>query len=64
MDVFIIVQCPVSLQKLDLVEALCGMHKIIHTLDDRKLLLQTHPGDVICHGRLLASVAVEAMTIK
>lgn len=34
---------------LELVEALCGFKKVITTLDDRQLVIQTCPGEVIKH---------------
>lgn len=37
-------------QEIDLSEALCGFHKVITTLDKRKLVITSHPGDVIKHG--------------
>jgi DnaJ family protein A protein 1 len=40
--------------KIELVEALCGFSRTVTTLDDRKLLIQTLPGDVIHHGALKA----------
>ena len=38
--------------KLDLTlsEALCGMKKVIKTLDNREIVIQTKPGEVIKHG--------------
>nr|QCY50087.1 DNAJA1B [Apostichopus japonicus] len=38
--------CNVTLQ---LVESLCGFQKTIKTLDDRELLILTHPGEIIKH---------------
>lgn len=35
---------------IELVEALCGFQKIIHTLDDRDLLITIIPGEVTKHG--------------
>lgn len=35
---------------LNLTEALCGFTRAIKTLDDRTLILRTHPGEVIKHG--------------
>ena len=39
-------------QSLTLTEALCGFQKVITTLDDRKLLISTVPGEVIKSGDL------------
>ena len=36
--------------EIDLVEALCGFNKTIKTLDNRTLLLTSHPGEVIKPG--------------
>lgn len=38
------------LQEIELSEALCGFHRIIKTLDNRELVITSHPGDVIKHG--------------
>lgn len=35
---------------IELVESLCGFQKVIHTLDDRDLLITVIPGEVIKHG--------------
>jgi len=35
---------------IELVEALCGFQKLIHTLDDRDLLITVIPGEVTKHG--------------
>lgn len=37
---------------IELVEALCGFQKVIHTLDDRDLLITSLPGPVIKHGEV------------
>ena len=34
------------LMNLELVEALCGFQKVIHTLDDRDLIITTIPGSL------------------
>ena len=39
------------LQEIELSEALCGFHKIIKTLDNRELVITSHPGEVIKHGK-------------
>ncbi|CAH1790142.1 unnamed protein product [Owenia fusiformis] len=36
--------------ELELVEALCGMHRPITTLDKRSLIINTIPGEVLKHG--------------
>ncbi|CAI7997603.1 DnaJ homolog subfamily A member 1, partial [Geodia barretti] len=36
--------------EIELSEALCGLKRIIRTLDDRQLVISTHAGDVIKHG--------------
>lgn len=36
--------------ELNLTESLCGFTRAIKTLDDRTLILRTHPGEVIKHG--------------
>lgn len=36
--------------ELNLTEALCGFTRAIKTLDDRTLILRTHPGEVVKHG--------------
>ena len=47
------------LQEIELSEALCGLKRIIRTLDDRQLVISTHAGDVIKHGTpLLPSLSV------
>ncbi|XP_074661190.1 dnaJ homolog subfamily A member 1-like [Tubulanus polymorphus] len=40
--------------EIELVEALCGFHKTIETLDERVLVIQTIPGEVIEHGTIKA----------
>uniref|UniRef100_A0A1B6JET2 J domain-containing protein n=1 Tax=Homalodisca liturata TaxID=320908 RepID=A0A1B6JET2_9HEMI len=35
---------------IELVEALCGFQKVIHTLDNRDLLITVIPGEVVKHG--------------
>uniref|UniRef100_A0A1B6L2X6 J domain-containing protein n=1 Tax=Graphocephala atropunctata TaxID=36148 RepID=A0A1B6L2X6_9HEMI len=35
---------------IELVEALCGFQKIIHTLDNRDLLVSVIPGELVKHG--------------
>ncbi|XP_075231664.1 dnaJ heat shock protein family (Hsp40) member A4-like [Lycorma delicatula] len=37
---------------IELVEALCGFQKVIHTLDERDLLVTIFPGVVIKHGEI------------
>lgn len=49
------------LQEIELSEALCGFHKVIKTLDDRELVIMSHPGDVIKHGK--GSLVVNTLTI-
>ena len=34
-------------QEIGLAEALCGFHRVIDTLDKRKLVITSHPGEVI-----------------
>lgn len=36
--------------EIELSEALCGLKRIINTLDKRELVISTHAGDVIKHG--------------
>lgn len=36
--------------QIELVEALCGFQKVIHTLDDRDLMITVIPGEVTKHG--------------
>lgn len=38
--------------EISLTEALCGMRRGIHTLDDRVLIISTFPGEVIKHGAI------------
>ena len=38
-------------QEIDLVESLCGFKRVITTLDKRSLLIVSHVGDVITHGK-------------
>lgn len=38
--------------ELTLSEALCGFKKVIKTLDNREIVLQTKPGEVMKHGAL------------
>ncbi|KAH8272742.1 hypothetical protein KR026_007456 [Drosophila bipectinata] len=52
----------VMMRSLQLVEALCGFHQIIKTLDKRDLLVSTKPGQVIGH-EMLKSIAGEGMPI-
>ena len=40
----------VASQDIDLSEALCGFTRVVKTLDDRDLVITSHPGDVIKHG--------------
>ena len=42
--------CVIS-QEIELSEALCGFRRVIKTLDKRELVITSHPGDVIKHGR-------------
>ena len=37
---------------ITLSEALCGFQRIVHTLDERKLLVTSHPGQVVKPGEL------------
>lgn len=48
--------------ELNLTEALCGFTRAIKTLDDRTLILKTHPGEVIKHGSF-KSIPSEGMPI-
>jgi len=48
--------------ELNLNEALCGFTRAIKTLDDRTLILRTHPGEVIKHGSF-KSIPSEGMPI-
>lgn len=48
--------------ELNLSEALCGFTRAIKTLDDRTLILRTHPGEVIKHGSF-KSIPSEGMPI-
>lgn len=48
--------------ELNLTEALCGFTRAIKTLDDRTLILRTHPGEVIKHGAI-KSIPSEGMPI-
>lgn len=48
--------------ELNLTEALCGFTRSIKTLDDRTLVLRTHPGEVIKHGSF-KSIPSEGMPI-
>ena len=34
-------------------EAMCGFRRVITTLDDRQLVIQSHLGDVVPHGEQL-----------
>lgn len=47
---------------LNLNEALCGFTRAIKTLDDRTLILRTHPGEVIKHGSF-KSIPSEGMPL-
>lgn len=38
--------------EIQLVEALCGFKRTIETMDDRTLLITSHPGEVIKHGHV------------
>lgn len=38
--------------ELSLSEALCGLKKVIKTLDDREIIIQTKPGEVMKHGAM------------
>lgn len=48
--------------ELNLTEALCGFTRAIKTLDNRTLILKTHPGEVIKHGSF-KSIPSEGMPI-
>lgn len=48
--------------ELNLNEALCGFTRAIKTLDDRTLILKTHPGEVTKHGSF-KSIPSEGMPI-
>lgn len=48
--------------EINLSEALCGFTRAIKTLDDRTLILRTHPGEVIKHGSF-KSIPSEGMPI-
>lgn len=37
---------------IELVEALCGFQKVIHTLDDRDIVITVMPGEVTKHGEV------------
>jgi DnaJ family protein A protein 1 len=43
----LIMKCEISLT-----EALCGFKKIVHTLDNRNLVIQTIPGEVVKNGAI------------
>ena len=47
---FTLVMYAVASQDIDLSEALCGFTRVVKTLDDRDLVITSHPGDVIKHG--------------
>ncbi|XP_069507864.1 dnaJ homolog subfamily A member 4-like isoform X2 [Ambystoma mexicanum] len=47
---------------IELVEALCGFKRTIQTLDNRVLIITSHPGEVVKHGSL-KSVFNEGMPI-
>ena len=52
-----------SVQKISLSEALTGFTKTITTLDDRRLLIQSDPGEVIKHGEsggVVSAVCISA----
>ncbi|XP_078731927.1 dnaJ homolog subfamily A member 1-like isoform X1 [Lampetra fluviatilis] len=38
--------------EIELVEALCGFQRLISTLDDRVIVITSHPGEVIKHGEV------------
>lgn len=38
--------------EIELVEAMCGFRRVITTLDDRQLVIQSHLGEVVPHGAL------------
>ena len=42
---------PLPSQEIELSEALCGFQNIIKPLDNRELVITSHPGDVIKHGK-------------
>jgi DnaJ-class molecular chaperone len=46
--------------KLELVEALCGFTRIIHTLDSRDLVIKSKPGEVVTHNEM-RTIADEGM---
>lgn len=35
-------------------EAMCGFRRVITTLDDRQLVIQSHLGEVVPHGKWLS----------
>ena len=37
-------------------EAMCGFRRVITTLDDRQLVIQSHLGEVVPHGKWLSYV--------
>ena len=39
------------IQDIELAESLCGFRKIITTLDKRQLVITSHAGDVVKHGK-------------
>ena len=56
-----------SVQKISLSEALTGFTKTITTLDDRRLLIQSDPGEVIKHGEsggVVSAVCISAVLEK
>lgn len=49
--------------KITLSEALCGFQRLVHTLDDRTLLVKSHPGQVIKPGEIKC-IEGEGMPLK
>ena len=41
------------LQEIELTEALCGFQKTIEMLDNRQLVITSHPGEIIRPGKFL-----------
>lgn len=41
----------VFVQEIELSEALCGFHRVIKTLDNREIVVMSHCGEVVKHGR-------------
>ena len=45
------------LQEIELTEALCGFQKTIEMLDNRQLVITSHPGEIIRPGKFLVNYA-------